>query len=96
MKKLALAMVALIAMSAPAYADTTQTPKKIDVATPEPFMSFKTLDEMTRQYRLDEKVSFQMNDNLAVGRIPLVPFQTYAGSTTYSRRMVGIQVSFRF
>ncbi len=96
MKKYALAIAALVAMSAPAYADTAQTPKKIDVATPEPFMSFKTLDEMTRQYRLDEKVSFKVNDYLAVGRVPLVPFQTYAGSTTYSRRMIGIQVSFRF
>ena len=96
MKKYALAIAALFATSTPAYADTTPVPKKLDVITPAQFMSFKTLDEMTRQYRLDEKVSFKVNDYLAVGRVPLVPFQTFAGSTTYSRRMVGIQVSFKF
>jgi hypothetical protein len=96
MKQYALAIAALVVMSTPAYADTAQTPKKLDVIAPAQFMSFKTLDEMTRQYRLDEKVSFKVNDYLAIGRVPLAPFQTYAGSTTYSRRMVGIQVSFRF
>jgi hypothetical protein len=96
MKKLALAIVAFIAMNTPAYADTVRVPTTPDVPVTVQTMSFKELDEQTKRYRLDETPSFQLNQYTAIGRIPLVPFQTYAGSPVWSRRMVGVSLSFKF
>jgi hypothetical protein len=96
MKTFVIALAMCTALCTPAYADTVEVPVTQAVPVKTQPVSFKALDEELRQYQLNKTVSVKLNEHLSFGRIPLIPFQTYAGSATKLRRLVGLSLRVAF
>lgn len=96
MKTIIIAVVYCATLCTPAYADTVEVPTTQVVPVETQPVRFKDLDEKLKQYQLDESVSLTLSKHVSLGRVPLIPFQTFAGSSTWSRRMVGVSVRVAF
>ena len=81
---------------APAHAQVASLPTTFKLSIlPEP-VSFKELDEADLRWRITERLTFQLNENITVGRISIQPVQSYVGSYTWKRRLLGVSVHWRF
>lgn len=100
MKRHLLAAVTVAAIAfQPVYANNADAglqPKKFKVDAPAEFPSFREMEEQAKKREQTGRMVFHLTPNVSLGRVQLQPFQTYAGSYTYTRRLIGVSVHFSF
>lgn len=88
---------AIVATPAQAQNKTASFPPNFELLPKAPtWLSSKDIDEKERRYRLTERLVFTVDEHVIAGRVAVEPIQSYAGSQTYIRRVLGVSIRFSF
>lgn len=89
-------LILIATMAVPVQAQVASLPNNFELPKPTKLVGARELEETERRYRLSDRFVFTIHDRVIVGRVPVQPIPSYAGSPTYIRRVLGLSVRWRF